>query len=332
MKKPAHVLVAILCSVLFCFFMTFTAYAAQPVYSGITTEDLEYANPYVHISDFEIIEGVIESQEDFTLRLYVTNANPLADAHNVMMTLFFLTDTLLNTPIGETNQHYIEFLAAGETEVIDLHLKMQEVPSDATEDTVLPSVPMEFFFEYIGMHGTGYENRTSITLMQNHKSELGIQAVNIPNTAGAGQDTPVEMSILNIGQTDLENIIVTIDGNFAQSPIIFEQASLNIDESFLLNEDFMFTDLGEEIINVNISYENTQGYAYSMQEESYTIQVEESLQPIAQDTMQVSTQTNIFESNSFWFYIVIACGAVVVLIIIALCMNLKHNRKKGKKD
>ena len=327
MKKAAKVF----CLTIACFvamgLLSTGAFAAQPapVVASEVDMQLEGLNPYIYVSDYEIVEGVVETGETFTLRVYITNANPQTHAYNVMMSFYFSGDEGFYIPRGDSNQHYFPVLYAGETTPVDIPLQVKE-------DFAWPAVVIEFMFNYVNSDRVDHSNNSLITLLQHEKTELAVRLVSLPATAAAGERTPVNVQCSNTGKTDLTNLVTTIEGDFVGSPMTFERETLEAGGRFMVDAQLVFNQPGDTAVSVRVSYENAQGEQFETDTQENEITVVEAAQPpvSSQSDPALPSVNDMFSANSFWFYITVAGGVLLVGVVVALVVNLVRNRNKRK--
>ncbi len=302
--------------------MVFILALSTPV-SAASLDHLKGHNPYIYVSDYEVVDGVVEVDSTFTLRVYITNANPTTDAYNIMSSFYFVGSESFIMPKGETNQHYIPYVAAGASTYFDITL-------DVKDSFILPTVDFEFAFTYDTSTDVTFTNSTFITLMQYEKTELSLDVANPSTIAQAGKQTHLSINSTNSGKTEISNVTVTVTGDFTDSPLTFTEDELSPSASFAVNTYIMFDTVGESDISITATYENERGESFDTEEQAYTFNVTDANTNTNVSVDDSSNTINIFEGNSFWFYITAACGGLILILIIMLVVKmikLKHKKE-----
>ncbi len=290
----------------------------------VNFESLQGQNPYIYISSYSVTEGYIEAGATFTLRAYITNANIIEDAYNIMGTFFFVGDDGFIILDEKSNQFYLQFLGGGETAYID-------IPMKAGNEIISPSVSMEFNFVYSNNNGVTYNNVSMITLRQHYKSEITLQAYDIPAKATINDSTLLNLQFENTGESLVKDIIITLTGDFENSPIIFEQDSLNVGETFNVENSLNFLNLGESAVEISMTYKNDSDVDISSDPEVYIVNVEDQATPgVVNIAPSNRPNSGIFSAASIWLFVLAAAGLVALTVVWVLVQRRILNRKRER--
>ncbi len=323
MKKISKI-TALILSLLTVFSVSLTSFASSASDGNIDLENLEGLNPYIYISSYEITEGSAQAGETFTLRVNVSNANTTTDAYNVMASFFFTGSESFYLPSGMTNQHYIQYIAAGTTVPIDITLKVKD-------EFTLPSVTTEFVFTYYSSDRVYYSNNTSIHIQQSEKTELQLDLVKFPSEISTNEQTQMTFNVKNSGMLDIKDAVITISGDFVGSPMTIDYAELDFGSDLSIDKYFVFNNVGVTTVTLNAEYKSETGETFTTEEQVYQLEIAESSDTLENDDSEElveESDINIFNGNSFWFYIMVAVGALVALIILTLIVKLIMSKKR----
>ncbi len=289
---------------------------------GYNDENLSTVNPYVYVSSYEIVSGNTNVGQSFTMRIHVENAHSDIDAQNIMLSLYF-SDEVFYLPKGGTNQYYIESLEAGKSTYIDIDF---EVKNEFATDWVV----MDFDFKYLSDLLVEYENSTQIRVRQFETTQLEVKFNDFSDSAIANVSSNFQIECQNTGMTQIDRILISLEGEFAESPKVIEYKSLGHGETAIIDVGLSFVEFGERVVSMTVNYEDEYSQSFSSAGYEYEINVIEEPDNAYEVEISTNPTANVFEGNNFWVYISIATIVLIGMIIIVFAIKLLLRGRQRK--
>ena len=288
--------------------------------SGTEKSDAGYGfyNPKVLVTSYEITEGIVAKDEEFTIKVELTNMNSHADAYNVVTTFTSYSENVYISE-GNSNVTYFEQIKAGETVSFTMELGVMDV-------SLSDSVSLGFTSVYSNDEGVEYGIESIITPLIEEKAEMEVPAVSVATKAVVGAKALVSVRYSNVGDNGIENVVMKIEGNIEESQKTVKLDDLNVEEQKYLDYYVTFTQEGEQKLTISFEYQDTNGNSYTIDAKEYTVDVY-SYTNIDDEAGVISTERFTIGSKEIYMLI-----AVSVLVGVALIIAVVTLVKKGSKD
>lgn len=113
-------------------------------------------------------------------------------------------------PVGTSNAYFIEKIGAGETKRHTMTLRCDRDTDPGTKGLTV-------HMDYEDSKGGTFNSEDTISIKVTQPSKLVIGQLTLPTDAYAGEEACVELTFYNMGKNALSNLMVSVDGNFAQN-------------------------------------------------------------------------------------------------------------------
>lgn len=295
----------------------------QPESIEPASEAESAVNPYLHprlyVSEYDIIEGRAAQGSAFTLAMQIANTSEIADACNIMVTIT-LNDGGLFLHEGNTNQFYIERIAAGGSHEIQL-------PLHVVEGNQAAAAVISVSFQYYNESGLVFDNQTMLSPALENEYILQIQSVVLPERAYAGSQIPIAAACYNQYATPLENVTMVVESDgveIGRLPV----GTMEYGESKTVEGTLSFPEAGQPSLRVYFTYQDRQGKGYATEAKEYTLHIENM--PSAAD------QTELADDEILEFAGLrirkrtaqIAAGIIIAIAVISLAVTIIYVIKK----
>lgn len=315
------------------FTMLGTLLCQVPVYATtggtLSTEGTEqsdpgygFYNPKVLVTSYEITEGIVAKDEEFTIKVELTNMNNYADAYNVVTTFTAYSENVYITE-GDSNVVYFEQIKAGETVSFTMQLGVMDV-------AVLDSVSLGFTSVCSNAAGVEYGVESIITPLIEEKAEMEVPAVSVATKAVVGAKALVSVRYSNVGDNRIENVVMNIEGNIEESQKTVRLEELNVEEQKYLDYYVSFVQEGEQKLTISFEYQDENGNSYSINAKEYVVDVF-SYAGADDEAGVISTEKISIGSKEVYMLIAVSVLVAVALVIAIFTLVAKRN-KNGKKE
>lgn len=274
---------------------------------------LSNAEPVIQVVEYEIIDGNIELDSQFAIKITLQNNNAYATAYNVMAEVN-TQDMDLHLVNGQVNQVYYESIGPNQT--------VSFVKNFTVEKTYpYKNAMMTFTFNYSGENGKEYANSTSITPKVTIPCKLKINVLSVSDMASLGARSLVNVRCTNDGIIDISQIVMRIEGNIEETQKDVELGELKAGEQLMQDCYVSFTKSGAQDLKISFVYKDDSGNEYSLPESTYAVNV------IAESMTSIDTPSKSGNGISIKMILVIS---VVVIGIIYVIIKLYKSIEKGE--
>lgn len=316
MKKLEKILI-LFCTVIFLSSSLSADYFAATV-AGVLTN----ADPVMLLTGYKITEGQVEIGEEFSIEITIQNMNRYATAYNVVVDTT-AEDMNLRLVNGGVNQIYYESIAPGATKSFTQRFKLEEGYPYNTAQLI-------YTFYYCGSDGDEYDNRTIITPAAITPCKLNLNVLSVASTAIVGSRSLVNVRCTNDGSRDIDRITMKIDGNILDSQKKVELGSLEANEQVMQDCYVNFTEAGEQTLSISFEYVDKSGNVFTIDSQSYTVNVNESKDITIQSVNEGSVTINGKKYTSVQVIIVTFIGIIVFACGVTFISSALSKRKEKK--
>lgn len=281
---------------------------------------LSNSEPKLIVDSYQIISGQATKGEAFTMRINIRNTNEYADAYNVLMTYTSETDNV-RLKDERTNQHYEEFVGAGEVITYEMEF---EVLDYFEMDTMI----MNFMCTYVDKNGDGYTNSSLITPKINKNCTMKIHALTVADNAVVGAKSLVNVRYSSTGTLPIKSAVMIIEGDILESKKEIELEGVSETEQKSFDYYVNFSSEGEQTLKISFRYMDEEGNEYTLEPKEYSVNVSPYQTTSAKVTKQQQAGFITSENKN---YILIGCVAVIVIVLLVSAIwAVKSKDKKGE--
>ncbi|MBQ7360634.1 MAG: hypothetical protein IJW63_11150 [Lachnospiraceae bacterium] len=279
-----------------------------------------FYNPKVLVTSYEITEGIVAKDEEFTIKVELTNMNSHADAYNVVTTFTSYSNNVYITE-GNSNVTYFEQIKAGESVSFTMELGVMDV-------SLSDSVSLGFTSVYSNDEGVEYGIESIVTPLIEEKAEMEVPAVSVATKAVVGAKALVSVRYSNVGDNRIENVVMKVEGNIEESQKTVKLDELNVGEQKYLDYYVTFAQEGEQKLTISFEYQDSNGNNYTIDAKEYTVDVY-SYTNVDDEAGVINTER--FTIGSKEIYMLIAASVLVGAALIVAVVTLVRKRSKDAK-
>lgn len=284
---------------------------------------LTSADPVIKIINYEIIDGSVELDNEFTIKVTLKNCNTFATAYNVISDVSS-QDMDLRLIDGEVNQVYFQSIAPNATVSFTQRFSLEETYP-------YRSAMLTYTFYYSGESGIEFDNRTIITPKVTIPCKLKLNVLSVASTASVGSRSLVNVRCTNSGSIDMSSLVMKIDGNIVETQKNTDLGALKAGEQVMQDCYVNFIEEGLETLKISFEYKDESGNTYTLPESEYTVEVTSFNKASVDSTSKSSSRTISIAGRSFSVKWVIATTLFVCAIIYLIVKLLKSTGKGWSK-
>lgn len=288
-----------------------------------TPSALATADPVIKIINYEIVEGNVELDNQFTVKVTIQNCNLYATAYNVVSDVSS-EDMDLRMIDGEVNQTYFQSIAPGATVSFNHTFSL--------EDTYpYKSAMLTYTFYYSDENGEEYDNRTIITPKVIVPCKLKLNVLSVASTAVVGSRSLVNVRCTNDGSIDMSSLIMKINGNIIENQKTNDLGALKTGDQVMKDCYVNFLDKGTQTLKISFEYKDESGNKYTFPESQYTVEVSPSTTPSVDSPSNSKTNTISIGNRTLsvkTFILSIILIVTIVVLIVKLLKSIKYGRLK----
>ena len=263
-----------------------------------------YSEPKIVVTSYEVIDGIIASGEEFTIRVQLNNMNKYSPAYNVVTSLSSANNNLVIVD-EKSNQVYFEVIEAGAA--IEFTMKLKLLDMGNSELTVL-----SFVSTYYNAFGYKYDIESKLTLIAEEQAQLEIPAITISENAVVGANALVSVRYSNTGDSKLYNVKMRIEGNIDESQKKVDLGNLNANDQMYKDSYVTFTEAGTQKLKISFEYQDKVGNTQKVGTYEYSLNVYS--EDLTEETEYVVDMGKIKLGMKEVY--MLAIGAVLVLILV----------------
>lgn len=287
-----------------------------------TATALSSANPVIQISNYEIVDGSVELDSEFTVEITLKNCNAYATAYNVIVDS--TTQNLdLRLVDGEINQVYFQSIAPNSTVSFKQTYSVEKTYP-------YKSAMITYDFRYSGESGKEFDNRSIITPEVIIPCKLKLNVLSVASTTSIGAQTHINVRCTNDGTIDMSSLVMIIDGNIVESQKIHEFGALKAGEQIMMDCYVSFLKVGTQNINISFEYKDESGITYTLPASEYTVEVT-SGNVVSVDTPKDNTKGKVNISGKTFSVKLLIIGIISIVVLSYIIIRLFKYLTKGKK-
>lgn len=277
--------------------------------------------PTIVVTEYEILEKSPAVGENFTLQVTVQNMNRYVAAHQVLLTLHMETEGMYLQQ-GETNQRYMEYLAPGETEVFKFQLAtFEKIQRNAFQ--------IDIEFDYVNEYGNIGTNTTSISPKLREHCKLEVLSVETAKDAMIDTKALFNIRYKNSGDVDIKNVKMRIEGNVETDGKEISLEALESGEQCYLDEYVIFTETGNQELQVYLTYEDEDGIAYEAEMQKVSTFVMEN--SLMKEEAEEDIKAVAVEEKQNQQILPVVC-TIIAAMFLAMAALLKKRSDGNKKE
>lgn len=280
--------------------------------------------PTLFVTEYKIEDGIPAVGEDFTLEVTVENMNRYVAAHQVSMTLYLKSEGMYLQQ-GEINQRYIEYFAPGQKKVFEFQLA-------TSEQMQVQAGMIDIQFDYVNQNGDIGTNTTTISPKLRKNCKLELLSISTAETATTGAKALFNIRYKNSGETEVRNVKMRIEGNIKNNGREIDLDAPEPGQQEYLDQYVIFTETGNQVLDVQLTYEDAAGIVYELESQKVsTLVMENSLaretenkEENESDVVTVGVEKE--HPQNIGIMILLAVAVIVILAVVIL--KKQFNRKK----
>ncbi|MBO5425789.1 MAG: hypothetical protein J6A25_09780 [Lachnospiraceae bacterium] len=281
------------------------------------------AIPRIIISGYSSVPEDIKAGDTFTLTLHIENKSTKTAVTNMKLSLSTVNGEFY--PASGSGVIYIEKIAAGESTDVSIEMKAK---GSLETDTYGLTVTTEYEDRYSAV----YQDVTTLSIPVSQVANVSITEKSISSEEIAvGKKANIMFAVNNQGKSSIYNVNVKITGKGIDESTYFlgnvqSGATGYVDMLIVAKE----TNQGEETIKAQISFEDSEGNAETVEEIFELSIVEEgTVDDVAVDEEGAAV---VVKSDMTTILVPIIAVAVVVIIVVIVLVNKAKKKKEEDED
>ena len=293
--------------------------------------DLAKSVPKLIVSHFAATPDAPKAGQAFTFDYDIQNTHTSVAAKNIKVTIA-QAENMFSVTSG-SNSFYIDKIGAGETKTCSIELK---VKGDATTKAYPLTITMAYEYDgaaanpQTGKIGEEVTETINLLAVENTRAEVENLYMDEWNTPTVGQPGTLYFVFYNMGKSPLNNVCVTVDGDFQKSDGE-KQIIGTVNAGEVENVEMEITPLieGEATAHLTFTYEDSNGEEISMTKDfTTTIMSEMPMEPMGpMEPMEPEIQTKK-PIVPWWGFALIQVGILIIVTTVTKKIRIKCYKKK----
>ncbi|MBQ3583705.1 MAG: hypothetical protein IJA27_03230 [Lachnospiraceae bacterium] len=304
--------------VLLLFFSSFSISA----YADTATA-LSSANPVIQVIGYEIVEGNVELDSEFTIQVTIKNCNSYATAYNVIADVSS-QDMDLRLTDGAVNQVYFQSIAPDATVSFNQTFSIEKTYPHT-------SAALTYSFRYSGEDGDEFTNQTTITPKVIIPCKLKVNVLSVASSASVGSQALVNVRCTNDGVIDMSSLVMKIDGNIIDSQKENDLGALKAGEQVMKDCYVNFLKEGIQYIDISFEYKDESGNSYTIPKTSYIVNVSSENTFSVSTTSKSGSGTIQIAGKTFTIKSLVA-SVIAIVVLVVVILKLLDSINKGRKN
>lgn len=227
----------------------------------------------------------------------------------------FSSDSGVTPVFGESNQKYIGSITPAQLTELKFEVN---VPSIMEVERVQVSLEMSY-----DLRGEKSANTASVYIPVQYNSGVVVNGVSVAESAKIGSKALISITYANGSDETLKDVTFHLDGNIEESTSTVEIGNLESGASNYQDVYVIFNDLGEQTVDITVSYTDMEGNTFTKDVSSEVITV--SNEEIATDDQVVIPAQDGDSILKRIIKIAILIGIIAIIgYIIALLIKKKE--------
>jgi len=297
--------------------------------------DLSKSVPKLIVSHFAATPEAPKAGQSFTFDYDIQNTHTSVAAKNIKVTIA-QAENIFSVTSG-SNSFYIDKIAAGETKNCSIELK---VKSDATTKAYPLTVTMSYEYDgaaanpQTGKIGEEVTETINLQAVENTRAEVENIYMDEWNTPTVGQPGTLYFVFYNMGKSPLNNVCVTVDGDFEKSDGE-KQIIGTVNAGEVENIEMEITPLheGESTAVLHFTYEDSNGEQIGFDKEFKTTIMSDVPQDPGFDPMGPMEPMDEAKKPivPLWAFVLIQVAILVVVTPVTRKIKITRYKKKLEK-
>jgi hypothetical protein len=295
--------------------------------------------PKIIIDNYEFDTENVNAGTEFVLKLHFLNTSKELATKNIKVTLVSVDGSF--TPVASSNTFYIESI--GPEQSVAREIKLYAKP-----DLTTKSYQMKATLQYEDEEGvqdpeTGrqYEAEEIISIPIYQLPRIQVNDLNLPYQVYLGTPIWVYTDFYNMGRSAVNNLLVTLEGDFSGEGLSYFAGSFNQGASDYFEASIIPTQLGECKAKLTLSFEDEMGnQSEIVKEYTFTVLEAQSFDRPGYDYEDVygemPFEPGMEQAPSKVNLILIiglsVVGVAVIVVLIIVIRKRKIKKKKGMNE
>lgn len=265
--------------------------------------------PKVIIENYEVIEGSVEPDGRLSVSLQIKNTSRTKSMSNILLTYKNPENIIRSREKG--NQVFIDYIGAGKKTTVTIDL---EIDKEFSANSIL----IDFNFDYETEDGEKAVNNAQIALKRDD-CILSVGEVSINDNIELGNPTVLSFDYANIGEKDIYNIIMKLEGNIEEEAKIIEIGNISVGQKKTFDYNFFIKKEGMQTLKVSFEYKDSKGTIKKIEEKEYMLNVNVN----HNDNQETSPTKHVISGKK-----IVIFGGGIFLIVVILCIEFMVIKKR----
>lgn len=258
--------------------------------------------PILQIDNYTINEGALTPGGTVTINLAVTNKSTAIEATDAVLTM--KSESGFVYPVyGDDNQIMLGTIKPGETINTSIQLNVSKYFRD---EVVAVGCDFTYF-----VNGEVANNQLMLAIPSTTGYSLNISSVKVAEKAFVGAKSLINFKITNISASEIMDAELVVSGNVEEESKTIKLGKISSNKQYLKDYYVAFTESGQQTITLILNYTDSNGEYISIDQGSYTVNVE----PAKDSSYSVTKKTSPIVIVGYSLAGV-ACLAVLVIVIL----------------
>ena len=259
-------------------------------------------SPIMLVTAIAINEGALTPGGTVTINLAVTNKSTSIEAADAVLTM--KSESGFVYPVyGDDNQIMLGTIKPGETINTSIQLNVSKYFRD---EVVAVGCDFTYF-----VNGEVANNQLMLAIPSTTGYSLNISSVKVAEKAFVGAKSLINFKITNISASEIMDAELLVSGNVEEESKTIKLGKITSNKQYLKDYYVAFTESGQQTITLTLNYTDSNGEYISIDQGSYTVNVE----PAKDSSYSVTKKTSPIVIVGYSLAGV-ACLAVLVIVIL----------------
>ena len=259
-------------------------------------------SPIMLVTAIAINEGALTPGGTVTINLAVTNKSTSIEAADAVLTM--KSESGFVYPVyGDDNQIMLGTIKPGETINTSIQLNVSKYFRD---EVVAVGCDFTYF-----VNGEVANSQLMLAIPSTTGYSLNISSVKVAEKAFVGAKSLINFKITNISASEIMDAELLVSGNVEEESKTIKLGKITSNKQYLKDYYVAFTESGQQTITLILNYTDSNGEYISIDQGSYTVNVE----PAKDSSYSVTKKTSPIVIVGYSLAGV-ACLAVLVIVIL----------------
>ena len=289
-----------------CAVMSVAALSGMALFNN-NVNAANYYTPRLMVTGSEVNVDRVNAGEEFDLTVHFMNQSD--DTHLYNVKIAFTTDDNEIYPISGTNVYYVDTVESEEEFDVTL-------PMTTRGDLEEKPYTIKVSFEYEDSNQAYYQDSSEIVIPVFQMPVLSVSDLKLTKSEILlDNKTSFSMKLNNMGKGNIYNVSVAIDGDMINS---VDTVVGNLDKGANTTVDLSLkgVNVGDGDINITVTYEDTDGKAYTLEKTMKLAVVEPAPVEVAAEQ---TASPNL---------LILGGGVVAVVVVIIVVVNIIRKKRE----